>query len=165
MNESIGGSGLFYILIIIVSALLLLMLGFLSFSKAFKVKNNIINVIHENEVIDESVFSQIESDLLSVGYSSNKIKNCNETRVYQRGQNKLAEGKLKSFVTEISSDDVTASTYKTNFDYCVYKYTMNDGSYYYSVVTYVHMNIPLINEAMHLPVSGETKIFNRQYDD
>ena len=169
MNESIGGSGLFYIVIIIISALLLLMLGFLSFSKAFKVKNNIVNSIHENKGnID---FDDIESDLISSGYSSKKSTECDKTYLYRKLQSKKEEQNASADIGEgkdslelvIGSENVV-STYSTSFDYCVYKYNFGDGSYYYSVITYVHMNIPLINEIMHIPVIGETKIFNRKYE-
>ena len=168
MNESLGGSGLFYILIIIVSALLLLLLGFLSFSKAFKVKNHIINIIHENRGDISQSYTDIESDLYSVGYSSNKMKSCNETDLY----NKLIDLKENNNRTVQNCCDAVsvvipdASLDKnTSFDYCVYKYIFADGSYYYSVVTYVHMNIPLVESVLHIPITGETKIFERKYED
>ena len=151
MNESIGGSGMFYIVIIIVSALLLLLMGFIAFSKAFKVKNHIINLIHEDSgEVDQS---KIESDLISVGYSSNKIIDCDKTYTYNNLNYKKEQHNIG--VTEEKDRDrleitIPNDTKQTIYDYCVYKYTMADGSYYYTVLTYVHMNIPLIDDFIHI---------------
>ena len=155
MNEAIGGSNLFSIVIVIVSALVLLLLGFLAFSKAFKVKNHIINFI--NEASGEVDKVKIESDLISVGYSSNRTVGCLDNTTYSKLNSKENE-------VDLIVGDSADSTVNTPYDFCVYKSTTEDGSYYYTVLTYVHMNIPLIDSILHIPITGETKIFERKYE-
>lgn len=180
MNEALGGSGLFNIVIVIVSALVLLLVGFLAFSKAFKVKNHIVNFINEDKGYVDKV--KIESDLTSVGYASVKEVGCKDKGSEDR---RTTYGKLydKAKIyddrvsgcdpehnrvgcesVEVEIGDPTNEEKATNYDYCVYKYTMANGSYYYTVLTYVHMNIPLIDDFIHIPITGETRIFERQYE-
>ena len=177
MNEALGGSGLFNIVIVIVSALVLLLVGFLAFSKAFKVKNHIVNFINEDKGYADK--TKIESDLYSVGYASVKGVGCEETgtennpttygKLLNKAKNSKSgcDGKVCSNgcdCVDIFLGDPTNEKKATNYDYCVYKYTMANGSYYYTVLTYVHMNIPLIDDFIHIPITGETRIFERQYE-
>ena len=167
MNEAIGGSGLFNIVIVIVTALVLLLVGFLAFSKAFKVKNHIINFIHEDVgVIDKT---KIENDLISVGYSSDKAVKCENSSTFLKLQTLANENNkgLDCNSEECNKAEIVigSDANPTTHDYCIFKYTMSDSSYYYTVLTYVHMNIPLIDDFIHIPITGETKIFNRRYDD
>ena len=171
MNEALGGSGLFNIVIVIVSALVLLLVGFLAFSKAFKVKNHIVNFINEDKgYVDDS---KIESDLYSVGYSSVNTIKCENSNAYLKLQSKATEAnKEKGECATLSSSnkcntvEIVMPSYEknTSFDLCIFKYTSSDGSYYYTVLTYVHMNIPLIDDFIHIPITGETRIFERQYE-
>ena len=48
---------------------------------------------------------------------------------------------------------------KPTYDYCVYKTTLSDNSYYYSVVTFSHLNIPPFGTLFKTPVYGETRVY------
>ena len=82
MNESIGGSALISLVVFIVGALLLIIVGALSYSKAYRVKNRIIGIIDKYEVFNDQkdyndykdALSEISEDLASIGYSSVKIR-------------------------------------------------------------------------------------------
>ena len=173
MKEALGGSGLFNIVIVIVSALVLLLVGFLAFSKAFKVKNHIINFINEDKGFVDKV--KIESDLMSVGYSSNKTVECADSDVYKELETKALNNNqdLQGCTDESVGPNmcnrvdvvIPTASEPTSYDYCVFKYTMSDGSYYYTVLTYAHMNIPIIDDFVHIPITGETKTFERKFDD
>lgn len=161
MNESIGGSALTSLVIFILGALLLILVGALSYSKAYRVKNRILNIIDRYESFDNSANSEelqeINSDLNSIGYSSVKIKNCDEIPTYKSLEAKKNNGTIKSF--KIVYDGTNS------YDYCVYEVNLADGSYYYSVVTFLHINFPVIESVAHVPVSGETIIYNKKYDN
>ena len=161
MNESIGGSALTSLVVFILGALLLILVGALSYSKAYRVKNRILSIIDKYETFDNSANSEelqeISSDLSSIGYSSVKIKDCNEIPTYKSLEAKKNNGTIKSF--KIVYDG------KNSYDYCVYEVNLDDGSYYYSVVTFLHINFPVIESVAHVPVSGETIIYSKKYDN
>ncbi len=165
MNESIGGSALISLVVFIVGALLLIIVGALSYSKAYRVKNRIIGIIDKYEVFNDQkdyndykdALSEISEDLASIGYSSVKIKNCDELPVYKSLETKKNNGTISSF--KIVYDGTNS------YDYCVYETSLSDGSYYYTVVTFVHINFPVIESIAHVPVSGETVIYGKKYDN
>ena len=61
------------------------------------------------------------------------------------------------------SDEIRANLSDEQFDYCVYVYkdtTRNTGTnYYYSygVVTYIHINLPIVNQSIKVPVFTRTE--------
>lgn len=149
MKASIGGSFLLYIVVFIVSIAMLLLVGLLSYSKAYKVKNRIINVIETNLSINEK---NINSDLASVGYNVNNKRDCTRTNTFKKLN---GMGKIK--VKNVSP--------KGGYDYCIYKCTLNSNSeYYYVVVTFTTFNLPLVGAITPIEVSGETKILGKKYN-
>lgn len=158
MNEAIGGSSLFTLVIFLVSATLLLLIGALTYSKAYKVKNRIVNIIEVceessdtdattscNPSIDQGYVNlkkEINADMASIGYnitSGNPISGCSIGAIYNNNE-------------------------ATSYDICVYKEILNDGTYYYKIVSFAHLNVPVIGNFIHFPVTGETKIYGKNYD-
>ena len=153
MNEALGNAMLTKIIIFIIIVVMFLFIGALSYSKAYKAKNNSINAIEKNSGY-ETAISDINESLFTMGYSSAK-NDCN-----------LIDG----------FDMVSNQNYgeNNNFDYCVYKKCLgnkikntnrcDDKGEYYKVVTYMEINLPLIHEALKGKVTGETKILNKNYN-
>lgn len=135
MREAVGGGYLLNVVIVIVSVVMLFFVGILSYSKAYRTKNRIIEIIEEYEGYEAAV-DMISTDLNTMGYSAVANKKC-------------------------SSDNLN----KTNYNYCVYySNSANNGSYY-KVVTYVHFDVPIIGGLINIPVKGETKILGKKYND
>ena len=136
MREAIGSSLLLNLVIIFISLVMLFFVGILSYSKAYKVKNRIIEIIEKYESYEsnEDAMNEISADLKNIGYTSSFNSNC-------------------------SDDNLNETTYK----YCVYKRSGSNLSYYYEVVTYRHFDIPVIGDSIVLPVKGETKMFHEVY--
>ena len=137
MREAIGSSLLFNLIIVIVIVMIAFLVGSLSYSKAFKVKNRIINIIEKYEgynQTDSKMINEINSELKNMGYRINKNKKC-------------------------KSGDISGSN---SYEFCIYKKQTKTGSYY-KVVTYMYFDIPIIGSLLHFPVSGETKIFYDTY--
>lgn len=145
MREAIGGTWLMTIVLIFV----VLFSGFLAFgvnySKAFKVKNEIIDIIEENEGIEENngmikdvVSNQIETYLSNIGYGTTD-------------NNSICE---RYDSTGIS--DGGKSIVKEN-NYCVVRMTSDQNRPYYRVTTFVIIELPFFSGAFTIPVSGETK--------
>ena len=137
MKEAIGNSYIFSIIITFISIVFLILIGSLSYSKAFKIKNHIIEIIETNEGYDDAtVGAEIDNYLKSVGYIVTKSQN--------RGQFPKVDG-----VTSINS--------RKNYDYCIYRFNTVKGPYYH-VTVFISFEIPIVSSYLRIPVSGETRI-------
>lgn len=139
MRESIGNALIFNIIIIFIALAIALLVGSLSYSKAFKVKNRIIEIIEKYEKYDAQVRVEIEEMLSSIGYRVNKggYQSC----PYKEGA-------------------VIMNVLNSSYRYCIYQY---DTGYkgkgrYYGVLVYMYFDIPIIDSKLEFPVYGETKI-------
>lgn len=135
MRSAIGNALLTNLVIIFVSIVILFFVGILAYSKAYKVKNRIINYIESKESYNTNDVEELNEDLKSAGYQLTSKSKC-------------------------SSDNLN----KTAYNYCVYRVELKDKKYYYKVVTYVHFEFPVIGSIINVPVKGETKILGKTYD-
>lgn len=138
MREAIGSSLLLNIVVVFVSLIILFFVGILSYSKAYKAKNRIIDVIEKYETYSEDPVKQdagdeIVSSLKEMGY---QLGNCRNTAQNENN---------------------------TGYKYCVHRVDANEG-HYYKVTTYVEFNFPIINNLISIPVTGETKILGKNYE-
>lgn len=158
MNESIGGSLLLNIVIIMVGALIAVFTASFAYSKAFKAKNMIIDTIQENngiitklstdpnevEVFSGIVENEINWQLSEIGYRNGGIQ-CTDKGRYSDSDH----------VELINNSKLNRQ------GYCIYKIYQTNSigaeSYYYEVQTYMYFDIPLFN--FKLPVYGQTKSY------
>lgn len=171
MKESIGGTWLIGIVALFIVLFSAFMAYSINYTKAFRAKNGIIDLIEQNEgytfyngpnidnvkqedlMNDKSVQAQAYALVKSMGYdygskSENKVV-CNN------------DGTI-SDATKIDA------AYQPG-GYCVYRFCNSDGTYRYKVVTYVMMKFPVINFGITVPIKGETKTLyyeiNNAYND
>lgn len=139
MRESIGASFVVYAIVIFVAIFSLFFIMGLNYTKAFKMKNRIIDIIEENECYEtENCASKdkIQEALKSAGY---RMKGGQpDCKQYMKGRN--------GEVIESSTNH-----------YCVYKVTTSRGDYY-GAVTFMYFEIPLFNIHKEYPVYGETRV-------
>lgn len=151
MREAIGGTWLTGLVI----TFIVLFSGFLAYSisytKAFRVKNEIINIIEKNE-----------------GYTISKnanYANYDESSLQEKDLN-TTEVKIYKFIKSLGYDYAmnincdTAKNARAINGYCLKKHCpdgQNSKKTYYSVTTYVHLSIPLVNLGIKIPISGQTK--------
>lgn len=147
MKEAIGGSMLLYIVVFIVSVVMLLFVGILSYSKAYKVKNRIINVIEKYEDFSSLAQQEIEDDLVNLGYTSLNLSE-SDCDGYEMINNSYC---IKEICLDEMKDPVT-------------KETICKSGKYYKVKTFMTFNFPVINSFMKTDVKGETKIFGKNYN-
>ena len=147
MKEAMGG--IFSLEFIIV--FLLILNGYMAFNvnytKAFRVKNEIRSIIQKNEGLTDSAMEQIEEYMDDVNYTqSNELnKYCQNNGLYTCTVNG------RSFCMEVTTSD---------------KYGTRNGeniAAYYKVVTFVDINIPVINRFFDqiggiFAVTGETSL-------
>jgi hypothetical protein len=136
LQHSIGNALLTNIILTVIILIIAFFASSLSYSKAFRVKNSIVNYIEKNGFNQNGI-----DDLLStIGYRVNPtgIQNC-------RTKN----------VTGVT---ITVENSTSNYRYCVVKYETT-SSYYYAVTTYIYFDIPVIDTLLEIPLNGETKVF------
>ena len=161
MRESIGGTWLTGIVV----TFLALFAGFLTYSisytKAFRVKDNIVQIIEENEGYTFAASSK-----------DNYIENVMNASLDDLEKNGSAEAEIfalikkvgYNFATNIACDS-SAIPGTEQYGYCVEKYctnTANIDKVYYKITTYIALNIPVVNVTVRIPISGET---NTLYHD
>ncbi len=137
MREAIGGSLLLNLIIVFSGIVILFFVGILAYSKAYRVKNRIIEVIEKYETYNTDAIAEINADLKDVGYRATIGNRCDL-------------GNLNT----------------SSYSYCVYlkDNTEETGTYYYEVVTYVQFDFPVIGNNLTFPVKGETIILGKNYD-
>lgn len=145
MKEAIANAGIFNLVIIFVIVLLAFFIGSLGYSKAFKVKDRIIEEIEKERGYTEVARKNIEDFLISVGYRiSSGNNNCGE-ETFSRNKGILQNTNSK-------------------YQYCVYKFDTCSGkkcSVHYRVVSYMYFDVPIINQLLKVPVKGETVSFTK----
>ena len=154
MRESIGGGWLFGIVIVFIFMFSGFLAYSISYTRAFNVKNEVINYIEHNEGFSE--------------YNGSNIDNESTDRL-----NETVEGKIHYLIRKVGYDfegngDVTCSDKGVNYDgVCIVKYCPvydnNIHSYskvsnvHYKVTTYINFGIKFFGLKFTIPIAGETR--------
>lgn len=153
MKESIANSYVFSIVIIIVGICTSLIVISMNYSKVFKMKNRVIEIIEKHGKYDDAtVGAEIETFLESAGYPPYQASTLSCPT--GRGNSSAVGGILNDKNTGIK-----AINKLNNYKYCIYQYKTAKGSYY-SVVLYMIFDFPIIGDfiKIELPMYGDTKI-------
>ena len=142
MKDAVGGSLLLNIVVFFLSVVILFFVGIVAYSKAYKIKNRIIEVIEKYDGYNDFVKKEINSDLIRSGYI---ISTQNEV---SDKCGKFGNGNLND----------------TEYLYCVYEKESLSGSRTYKVVTFTRFEFPVIGDLVMIPVKGETKDVGKNYD-
>ena len=146
MKESISTSFLFSAVIVIIGLCTVIIIGGLNFSKAFKIKNRVVEIIERHKGFDASTQTEVEAFLKESGYPVNDTGfEC------PRGR-----GESNSELRDSETGVIPINDY-SNFSYCVYQYKTVRG-YYYSVVSYMQIELPIAGR-IRIPIYGDTKVF------
>ena len=142
MKAATGNALLINIIIVFLVVVLGVLVTSITYTKAFRVKNRIVEVIEHYDGDFDNHEDQIRNDitasLSNVGYRLRGNSVCKTT---DKNGNPLP--------TPIEGKD---------YYYCIYPYTTSRG-HYYKVVTYMYLDLPVINEVLNISVYGETKVF------
>ncbi|MBQ9834217.1 MAG: hypothetical protein IJO33_03395 [Bacilli bacterium] len=154
MKEAIGGNWLFMIVIFFV----ILFAGYMCLSinqtKAFNVKNSLIRILERNgsgmssvaDLADDINFiDEVTAELAEVGYRIN--------------------GDCTRFEEEYGPGwtgfDEQGNLSDTNSAFCVRRVetasALGAPRYYYQVITFYHLEIPLVRTIFNLSIKGDTK--------
>lgn len=165
MKGAIGNALILNIVITFMIIFFSLLIGSMAYSKAYKTKNYILNLIDEYEREGKNSFNRRDSKdgedwdkdvneyLGKIGYIINNknINTCpDESTKYNNSYEK--------WVTNENG----------RYDYCVYrKYSVRDQynnpsimrRYNYMVLVYMKFDLPVIGDYIKIPITGETKSY------
>ncbi len=140
MRESIGNAYLLGIIAFFVVIIMLFFSASMNYTRAFKVKNRIINIIETNKTYNNGeVKTEIDRTLGDMKYRIANNASCKQ------------EGRFEN--AKLVNQTIGTSTYR----YCIYEFNSKDRGKYYGVVTYMYFDIPLLNVTLEFPIYGETK--------
>lgn len=135
MREAVGGSVLIQIVMIFIVLYAALLAIAINYSIAFRVKNNIINLIEEyGEVNDEAIRNYVNS----VGYYKGGD---GHTEIDSNCTNGYCIEKIPACL------DAADTSFRCR------------GSYY-KVTTYIAFDFPIIGNLLRFKVTGETRVIN-----
>ena len=133
MNEAIGTSMVLSIILVFIGIFISLYVGSIAYSKGFKVRNRIIDIIEKYDGYTDSAKKEIDENLQMVGYQININKKCE------------------------TMNDVEPLENKSAYEYCVYQYQTSKGDYY-GVRVFIHFDFPIIGNFIEIPLYGESRI-------
>ena len=159
MREAIGSAFIVNLILIFIGVISALLIGSISYSKAYKVKDRIVYVIEKYDGFTTCDMSnsnencaqkEIDKKLKSIGYKVGTGGSFNCESIFSRRYGEKYESE-----NLLHGKDLGYNQY----NYCVYKnkYQSSPGSYY-SVVTFMEFDIPLIGGLLKFPISGETSL-------
>ncbi|MDD2378066.1 MAG: hypothetical protein PHE05_04485, partial [Bacilli bacterium] len=133
MKESINNAFVFNMVIFFLTVIIAILVGSLSYSKAFKVKSKIVDIIEKHQAYNSKAKTEIDEILKEMGYKTNP------------GGKNVCPGGHGTLVTPRNS----------NFRYCVYQNNEHNG-FYFTVASFVYFEIPVIGDILEFPVYGDT---------
>lgn len=168
MKESIGGTWLIGIVALFIVLFSAFMAYSINYTKAFRAKNGIIDLIEQNEgytfyngttPIDNLSNESLNNDKSVQAQAFGLIKSMG----YDYGDSK-SNGIICNNDGSISDASVIQKADQPG-GFCLYRICNNDGTVRYKVVTYVMMKFPVINFGITVPVKGETKTLYYELDN
>ena len=164
MKGAIGNALIMNIVITFIIIFYSLLIGSMAYSKAYKIKNYLINLIDQEENAGNHDFgalignkqnewdTKVNEYLKNIGYtiSTNQTGTCPTKQGY----------------------NLYINNTKGRYDYCIYrsnrkgdivdmtKHPTIRKRYNYLVLVYMKFDIPVLGNFIRLPITGETKSYN-----
>ena len=166
MKEAISNAFVFNLIIVFVIILIAFFVGSISYSKASKVKNRIVEVIEkEGEHSDnpENAYALGKEEIEEWLSSGNE----NGTGIgYRQNTNGGLKNNCPNITPVPEGATVTNVTETNDYEYCVYRieYCDKDNSrcnIYYRVIAYMYFDVPIISDLVRIPITGETMTFTK----
>ena len=147
MREGIGSVVLYNIIIVFIVITFGFLSATLSYVKAFKVNGKIANALEKFEGYNSLSAAEIRDSLNTIGYRQEQIE-CDT--ITHNGKTYIPVNENGISVSKIH-------------EFCLYEYNdkgNNDfeGNYFsYGIVTYIHVDIPVLGGFFKLPVISESE--------
>ncbi len=149
MREGIGGIWLTQLVILFILIFVAFLALSLNYTKAFKVKNELLTIIEKRE-------GMTSGDNGSIGIINNYLKSNAYFVTHGCPENSYGVRDLNSqALTLVTKND------KSEYYYCVTKVhspiSNNKNNYYYKVNIFFYFNLPVLGDIFKFDVNGSTK--------
>lgn len=134
MRESIGSTFLYNLIILFIAIVFAILGSTLMYYKAFKVNTRIINSIQKFEGYNDLAKTEINNTLTSIGYMTKDSHMCPSQK-----------------------NGGVLQTENKKFRYCVYYFKESNEYYKYGVITYITLDIPIVNTFLQIPIYTESE--------
>lgn len=142
MRETIGSTWIYQLVIVFILIFVSFLILSLSYSKAYKNKNEVIDIIERNEGVNKETVGTINNYLFYNGY---RIKN------YCPREN----GWLGSTDIE-KSKALSVANPGTKYYYCVRRRAGSKNMVYYEVKIFFKFNLPIVQNVGTFTIDGST---------
>ncbi len=175
MREAIGGTWLFGIVILFIALFASFLAYSISYTRAFNIKNEIINLIERNEGFTKCNRGQTDEDPNGDKGECDVKNMSNEELENNKSVESQAYYKIIKAGYNYSAGE-TIDCRSVGHDeqepwpggYCITKYCQkaDDGtnialnsqySTYYKVTTFIALRLPVVDITFNIPISGETR--------
>ncbi len=136
MRDAFGGAFLIKIILIFLFVYVAFMAVALNYAKAFRIKNQIINIIEQYE-----------------GYNDKKTDNGLSSK-----EEIISYVEKMGYNVSLNFDNSETNRICEN-GYCITKRCNFKGAYYF-VETFVHLELPFFSIDITVPITGETRIIS-----
>lgn len=146
MRESVGGTWLFGVVITFVIIFTSFLAIAISYTRAFQTKNEILLMIEKKRGV---TLSTDEGDALNWG-SIQLINNYIDKTNYE------VTGKCPAGEYYVYQNNSLVKYQDGDYPYCLKKVKVKAGVYYYDLVMFYKINIPIINSFFTFKITGQT---------
>ncbi len=159
MKDAFGGAFMIEVMLIFLGIYISFIAVAVSYAKAFRVKNQIINYIEQYEGLTDEAVAAIDSYLVEAAYYVNVSTGdaCYATRG-RLGENCKISASSNPY--QLKAGEATCTTR----GYCVGSFPVSqaktggaDGTYY-AVTTYLQIQFPFFNLSFTVPIHGKTRL-------
>lgn len=149
MREAIGNTHILFIVIVIIVVIMMLISGSISYSKAFKARNAILNIVQENAQYDDSAEMVLHKSEEEIGLILGDMGY--KTTI---GSNHSCANPSKH------RDKLIDYAKSPNYNFCIYHFRDGDNQFY-GIETYMYFELPVFgrNDRFSFPIFGETYMF------
>ena len=150
MRDAFGGAFMIKIFIVFIFVYICLTAMALNYAKAFKVKNEIITYLEENEITDVCNMN-VEEIKTMEDFFENEL-------VGKRGYNVSEHGTCKTNGSKYdSNNNCIGYCHSSGIDIEIAGKAVNTEGIYYTVSTYMNWGIPFLNNLLKLNGNNEEK--------
>ena len=148
MRESLGGSMLLTLVVIFTSIVIIFFAGIMAYSKAYKAKNKVIEIIEKYDGNITDFFNNVEAPV-------NESMELMGYRVSDNSEPDCSGDSSRGCATNLAED--------SGYYYCICQHSVGSGRFY-EVITYVQFDFPIIGSLLTFPVKGETRVLGNNYE-
>lgn len=139
--------------VVILLIMIIVLSASIGYTKAFKARNAILNIVQKYGDYDKSV-EKVMEDASEEIYETLK----NMGYMVSAGANKKCPNRSSESYKIVEDEQIYQDQ---NYKFCVYHFEDNDGNRHYGVQTYMYFELPIFgkNDRFSFPIYGDTYTF------